>query len=269
MAMNNNQLYPFQRNRYYAGKLLTSSDFVAEQDYFNNKGRFLNSVMYGSGVVCGLGVISLDDLSILVESGVAIDGLGREVILDTSLVKKLSAIEGFDSLTSDKVSLCIRFKDTPAHSVYSVNSGQMDQEYEYSRMEEGAELFLLDSDKVEKHLDMETEFLTRNTLYTDEDFVLDISIPAMVSKGRDVKLTATVTKRSDADTAFTFHSTLQVPGFITVDNGQELNIDFDEIKLGKGEQTSVEYWVTVLESEMEDTLIILKSGSASKGACQP
>lgn len=32
-SVKNNQLYPFERNRYYAGKLLTSADFEAEQLY--------------------------------------------------------------------------------------------------------------------------------------------------------------------------------------------------------------------------------------------
>nr|MCR5469092.1 hypothetical protein [Lachnospiraceae bacterium] len=66
--MDDNQFFPFERNRYYAGKMLTSADFVAEQKYFLDKQRFLSALMYGSGVVCGLGVVSLDDLSILVES---------------------------------------------------------------------------------------------------------------------------------------------------------------------------------------------------------
>ena len=85
--MNNTKLYPFERNRYYSGKMLTSSDFQAEQTYFNNKRRFINSLMYGSGVVCGFGVFSLDDLSVLIESGVAIDGVGREIIMESSVVK--------------------------------------------------------------------------------------------------------------------------------------------------------------------------------------
>ena len=63
--MNNSQIYPFERNRYYPGKMLTSADFEAEQSYFMNRERFLSGLMYGSGIVCGLGVFSLDDLSLL------------------------------------------------------------------------------------------------------------------------------------------------------------------------------------------------------------
>ena len=83
--MNNNQYLLFERNRYYAGKMLTSADFIAEQKYFMNKQRFMNNMMYGSSIVCGLGVVSLDDLSLLVESGVAIDGMGREVVVDSAV----------------------------------------------------------------------------------------------------------------------------------------------------------------------------------------
>ena len=52
--MNNTQLYPFERNRYYPKKRMSSGDFLAEQAYHNNKRRFLNGLMYGSRVVCGL-----------------------------------------------------------------------------------------------------------------------------------------------------------------------------------------------------------------------
>ena len=103
-----NQMYPFEKNRYYPGKMLTSADFQAEQDYFVNRLRFSNVLMYGSGIVCGLGTFSLDDLSILIESGVAIDGEGREIIVDNSVVKKLSAIDGCESLKTDRAVLCLR-----------------------------------------------------------------------------------------------------------------------------------------------------------------
>ena len=85
--MESNQLLPFERNRYYVGKLLTSADFQAEQTYNSHKRRFLNEMMFGSGIVCGLGVYSLDDLSIMVDSGVAMDGCGREIALENPAVQ--------------------------------------------------------------------------------------------------------------------------------------------------------------------------------------
>ena len=91
--------------------MLTSSDFEAEQTYMNNKRRFINQMIGGSGIACGLNVVSLDDLSIMIESGMAVDLTGREIVLESSVVKKLSAITGFEKLKTDKASLCIRYNE--------------------------------------------------------------------------------------------------------------------------------------------------------------
>ena len=168
--MNNTKLYPFERNRYYSGKMLTSSDFQAEQTYFNNKRRFINSLMYGSGVVCGFGVFSLDDLSVLIESGVAIDGVGREIIMESSVVKKLSAVEGFETLHTNMASLCLRYKEDPVHTVYTMNAGTGEEghEYEYNRISENYQLFLMEQEEASAAYRMESEFLTEGVclLYT-------------------------------------------------------------------------------------------------------
>ena len=132
--MENRQLLPFERNRYYVGKLLTSADFQAEQAYFNNKRRFLNQLMFGSGIVCGLSVYSLDDLSVMIESGAAIDGLGREIVVENSVVRKLSAIEGFETLSSEHAALCLRYREEAVHPVCTVNRMERDEEYELNRL---------------------------------------------------------------------------------------------------------------------------------------
>ena len=115
--MGNNQKLPFERNRYYVGKLLTSADFQAEQNYGNNKRSFLNEMMFGSGIVCGLGVFSLDDLSIMVDSGVALDGNGHEIAVESAVVRKLSAVEGFESLQTQCATLCLRYDEEAVHPV--------------------------------------------------------------------------------------------------------------------------------------------------------
>jgi len=259
--MNNNQLYPFQRNRYYVGKLLTSADFQAEQDYYNNRERFMNSMMYGSGIVCGLSVVSLDDLSILVESGMAIDGMGREIILDTSTVKKLSAIEGFDELTGDEASLCIRYSEEAVHSVYAVNRDKADKEYEYSRISEGYQLFLMNKDQVDASYAMETEFLSTGILYSDGDYTVSVSIPSTVSRGRLVKMEIKVEKTGNIQSNFTMHGLLQIPGFATADGSQEISIDLNDVSLKEREVYKKEIWLNVLDSKEKSTLIILKAGT--------
>ena len=259
--MNNSQLTPFERNRYYAGKMLTSSDFQAEQTYFNNKRRFANSLLYGAGVICGLGVFSLDDLSVLIESGVAIDGMGREVVIDSSVVKKLSAVDGFDALRTNEVSLCLRYKEDEVHTVYSVNRSDPDREYEYNRISESYQIFLLDTEDVPESFEMETEFLTRGVLLNDENFMMEFIMPATVSRGRNVKAVLRIEKISDADVSLSYSGILQIPAFADPDGNHEIQIVVDDVLLARGEVLEREYWMTAQEVAALETTIILKSGS--------
>lgn len=70
------------RNRYFYGKLLDAFHFELEQSYFNRKRWLLNRLALGSGVVCGLAVVPTNDGSrVRIGPGVAIDRLGREIIV--------------------------------------------------------------------------------------------------------------------------------------------------------------------------------------------
>ncbi|MDY3819303.1 MAG: hypothetical protein SO019_09630 [Lachnospiraceae bacterium] len=261
--MNNNQLYPFERNRYYAGKMLTSADFQAEQTYFNNKRRFVNNLMYGSGIVCGCGVFSLDDLSILVESGVAIDGLGREIVVDSSVVKKLSAVDGFEQLRTNRASLCLRYKENEVHAVYAVNQQESDREYEYNRISEGYQLFLMDTEDIPEEFEMETEFLTSGVLLNDDNFRVDLIMPATACKGKNIKVVLRVTKLSSENKKLSYHAQLQVPAFATRSGDHELEIGVEDVTLAEGEVLEREYWMTAQDTAALDTNVILKSGSVN------
>ncbi|MBO6148412.1 MAG: hypothetical protein J6O55_03645 [Lachnospiraceae bacterium] len=261
--MGNGQLYPFERNRYYPGKMLTSADFQAEQNYFIDKGRFMNSLMYGRGVVCGLGVFSLDDLSVLVESGVAIDGSGREIVVDTSIVKKLSAIDGFDSLRSDEVSLCVRFKEQQVHTVYAVTHKESDKDYEYNRVSEGYELYLIDKEDVADSYDFYAEFLVRETLFRSEHFVAEVVMPSSVSQGRNVRVMLEVRKLDAADVRLSLRGVLEIPGFFAPDNSHELEIGIEDIRLEQDKVFRRDYWMRTEETAAIETDVILRSGSAA------
>jgi DNA-binding beta-propeller fold protein YncE len=74
------------RNHYFNGKLLVERDFVDEQVYHIAKRRMLNSVLHGSGTVCGLKLKQhpspdCQSTFIYAESGVALDCCGREIVL--------------------------------------------------------------------------------------------------------------------------------------------------------------------------------------------
>ena len=93
--MNNLQYSSGERNRYFSGKLMTVRDFEDEQTYFNDKRRLGNRMLHGAGVVAGLGVLLVDNQTFSLEAGMALDYLGREIVVQDPCVKRISAIRGF------------------------------------------------------------------------------------------------------------------------------------------------------------------------------
>ena len=93
--MKNSKYFPFERNNYFYGKLLSVDDFCLEQKYGNDKRRMLNRFLYGAGVVIGMNVVGVDDTTILVESGLALDYSGREIVIDEPVARRLQTLEGF------------------------------------------------------------------------------------------------------------------------------------------------------------------------------
>lgn len=73
---------PFERERYYYGKLLTEKSLSDEQRYFNEKRWMLNRRATGWGVLCGLKVEvdnSGDCPVVIVHPGTALDRYGQEI----------------------------------------------------------------------------------------------------------------------------------------------------------------------------------------------
>ena len=72
------------RNHYFYGKLLDVTHFQMEQTYFNRKRWLLNRLGLGAGVLCGLEA-EADGGGVVVSPGVAIDPLGREIIVPAAV----------------------------------------------------------------------------------------------------------------------------------------------------------------------------------------
>ena len=255
-ALENNQLLPFERNRYYIGKLLTSADFQAEQTYMNQKRHFLNKMMYGDGIVCGLGVYNLDDMSVMVESGVGVDGLGREIIVASSVMKKLSAVDGFDSLESDHAVLCLRYQEEPVHPVYAVRSQDLGEGYECNRIREGYQLFLQDAHTMADAPNPESEFLTSALLYIDSDFSVELCLPTVVSCSQPVRLQLKVTRRSDVQALFSLETTLQTPSLLSSEGGHELPVKLTDLYIPDHTPAVTEFWLTAQSQPAADSVII-------------
>lgn len=92
------------RNRYFAGGLLTAEAFEAEQAYHVEKQRLHNRVAHGAGVACGLKVTPGED-EIRVETGMAIDCQGREIIVDVPIELDLPRV-------GRAAYLCVRYEES-------------------------------------------------------------------------------------------------------------------------------------------------------------
>ncbi|WP_274650203.1 hypothetical protein [Paenibacillus humicola] len=143
--MKNSRYYPFERNRYFYGKLLTVRDFESEQKYISDKRRLMNRLLIGSGVVSGMQVVAVDDKSITVEMGVAIDYSGREIVIPSPVTLKLSMIDGFTNNEYKKnVFLYIAYDEKGKEPVHAIaNSAVRSEEVsEYNRILESYRLFI-------------------------------------------------------------------------------------------------------------------------------
>jgi hypothetical protein len=258
--LSNSKLLPLERNRYYPGKLLTSADFLAEQDYFANKRRFFNEFVIGSGIVCGLGVINLDDTTILVESGTAIDESGREIILDQSIVQKLPAIPGHDALQTNEATLCIRYAEESVQPVYAVGSKESEDGYEMNRIREGCSLYLIDSKDVAAPAGAEAEFLSEAKVYEDENYLLTIQAPARAPRSSGVRFRTIITKKSDVSSTFELEALFAAPAFSGANDAHEFQVRFSETDLRAGERRYSDAWLTARADEAPDTMILAKPG---------
>ena len=126
--MNNANLFPFERNRYFYGKLLTVRDFEVEQRYHSGKRALLNRLVHGAGVVCGLGVTASDESTLMIESGMALDYQGREIVLPEALFRKLQMLEGQETLSGKKDAyLCLTYAEEDVEPVNATGSQAGDQ----------------------------------------------------------------------------------------------------------------------------------------------
>lgn len=118
--MKDKQYYLANRSHYFYGKLMGVRDFEKEQQYMNNKRRLGNRMLHGTGVVCGLNLLLVDNQSFQLEAGLALDYLGREILVPEPCVKRLGVIEGFDEACAGDWYLCIKYDEELCESTFSV-----------------------------------------------------------------------------------------------------------------------------------------------------
>ena len=101
------------RVNYFHGRLLTADDLAAEQAQARERQWLHNRVLHGSGVVEGLEV-AVDRNSVSVSPGLAIDALGREIVLmEWSRLDAVSVVPD----SHGRIQVVIAWAEVPADEV--------------------------------------------------------------------------------------------------------------------------------------------------------
>ncbi len=239
--MKKSRLYPFERNRYFYGKLLTVRDFESEQKYFNDKRRLLNRLLYGSGVLSGMQVVAVDDKTISVEMGVAIDYIGRELVIPSPVTLKLSMIEGFTNNEYKKnVYLCVAYDEKGKEPVHSVGNSAIrsDEVSEYNRVLESYRLFIVEEAPAPSSFEFVRLLENVTTIYEDVGVRITQRMPKYVNPGEVVEVKLVVEKTLQTP-RIAFQYDYDAVGFTTVGHDGQ-NVSFAE----PGDAQETEYTVS-------------------------
>ncbi|MBQ3566743.1 MAG: hypothetical protein IJA12_06140 [Oscillospiraceae bacterium] len=199
------QYFPFVRNRYYYGKFLSADTLDAEQKYMNNKRRFLNRFLHGNGVLFGMAVLKVDDGTIAIQPGAALDFAGREIVIDKPLLIPLKSLEKESCESEATVRyLCIEYDEyykAAVHSEYSTENGDnRDSISENYR-------FYMTSSEPEQACSMAKRFYEQaEVVYMSESVMIKQTLPVMVQAGENAMLRVTVMRRiHDSDINFSYN----------------------------------------------------------------
>lgn len=234
--MNNRKFYSSERNNYYYGKLLTSRDFQTEQRYMNDKRRAGNLLFHGSGIAAGLKVVAADDTAIVLQSGMAIDNGGREIIVPETVVVKLATIEGSQKLRTNEAYLCISYEERMEDKVYAVMKDSLEEEKsgggEYNHIRESYKLSLADVRDCTPVPGRADSYLVKTVLYEDEDYRVTQEVAEYLPSDRDLRVHLKVYKKRRTADLLSVSYTLGVEGI----KEQNIYIRAENLKLDRYEE---------------------------------
>jgi hypothetical protein len=109
------ELSQFTKNRFFKGKLMTPSIMESAREYHSDRLHTLNRYIDGTGIVHGLGIESIeetaDGLEVTIEPGIALDGLGRPIVVEQRTTKSLPDV------SSEELHLFVQYDEVPVETV--------------------------------------------------------------------------------------------------------------------------------------------------------
>ncbi|MEN6325600.1 MAG: hypothetical protein ABFD18_05265 [Syntrophomonas sp.] len=256
--MKNLKLFPFERNRYFYGKLLTVRDFEIEQTYNNDKRRLTNRLLHGSGIVSGLQVVYVDEKTVSVEPGLAIDGSGREIVVSSPVTQKLSLLPGFSENDFSQIAyLYIAYDEKGKEPVHSV--AKAEEESEYNRVAEGYRLFITNTPPENQATVLSGLFNSTSVLYSDEQVRVLQTVNRYVAEGGLFNVVIKVEK-APRSPKLTFEYELNGENIVFGDDQNGVRVRFEETE----SMNDIEYVLNYsarIQKDQEHGRVYIKNGS--------
>lgn len=264
--MKNLKYFPFERNRYFYGKLLSVDDFETEQKYMNDKRRMINRFLHGCGVVCGLSVVPIDDSTISLETGLALDFSGREIVVDSPVTKKLSMIDGFDSYSeadedNSFLYLCIEYAEEGKDRVYNVagSNSAPGSNTEYGRVAEGYRIYLTSEEPEDKNYNNESHYEEVRTVFWGNGVRISHVFPKYAVSGKELEFKVIIEnmgQRQPIHVSYDLHLDCMVKNDKNV-----MRIEFDESKYEKSKRYEQVYRVSAIAARNVNASAKVNAGS--------
>lgn len=227
-----NEAYGGDRGHYFAGKLMTARDFAMEQDYLVGRRRLLSRLLHGMGVVSGLNVLRLDEQTFTLEAGVALDALGREIVVEEPRARRLPGVEGYGAC-GDTAYLCLRYAEELREETFSAASAdQGGLTRDYNCVHEGYGLYLTPDPPDPGGLGALWEQTL--TLYDGNGLRLSLTLPRFARPGGPVPGKVRFEKRGRAAPG---HYRLVLTG----DCFSTLELSYDETEAGSDREDEREF----------------------------
>lgn len=262
--MKNSTIFPFERNRYFYGKLLSVDDFELEQKYYNDKRRMLNQFLNGAGVIAGLHVVMVDERTISVETGCALDYQGREIAVDVPVVRKLSLLDGFENCEGLKdgcVFLCIEYdekENSPVHNIAGNAGAAYENSVQNSRVRESYRLYLTNRRPENRNLSCESLYQEIQEVYCGQGVTITQQSPRYVRGGEEAEILVTVENLGQQYISFSY--TLDLDR-LTWEGKPQLEIAFDEMMFEKTGSYTLTYTLKAAEAFGAEGSLRLTEGS--------
>lgn len=252
---------------------MTVRDFESEQTYMNSKRRLGNRMMGGVGIVSGLDVILVDNKTFSLEPGMALDYLGREIVVPEPYVRRLNVLKGFDE-NKDKgiIYLCLGYKEDLKETTFSVaSSGKSNGvSEEYNRVSEGYELFLTSEKPKEEELKLSCLVNQRVEVYNKDGVKILLDVNKYVNPGKCVKVSVIFEKENiEAPVSYAFN--LSGEFFRAVSGEKDISVKYQETEISTYKSLKDDYYIycdatsdALADLILEKSSFELKIGDSSK-----